>query len=507
MILVGAFAAELWLCTRHNDFPFGYHPDEPTKTEQILSSEGFRNFLHPQLLLECTQRVVDWGGVARNTQAVAHAGRDVSAVFAAVAISAGCALGFLCGGIFGEILVGVSLMCCSSLLVYAHYFKEDAGLAMGLLLVLLMTRWAFVRRSWTGAGLVGLACAVAASAKYAGLVFLVPGLAVVLVTPAKNWLVRLGRVGVMLACFAILSAGINYRALNRLSNFRESFEGEVEHSVTSHFGLTMHRPNLFSLRILPDEATWWILAGGILAWIVFILTWRKRNGWDLVALLIGPGFLAMLSFSVIPFHRYVLPVVLMGHVTAALAAVWIMEGMGRRGRVVTTVLFAAIFLGIGVPRCASAIEQFGDDSRDRFRAWAIANLPPGTRIAADFYAGLLAEENFHKLPVSKTIGNGIEVTVVQSGPDLGSIALLRLEGYSYVAVADTAYERYFIPEAMAAPDSLDWFKEHVDWHRELFRRYPLVWWSKPDFNLRAYTNPEIRVYEIDGRSRSPSSRP
>jgi hypothetical protein len=505
-ILVAAFAASFYLGTRHNDFPFGYHPDEPTKTEQILSPSGYRNFLHPQLLLECTQRAVDWSGTPRNTQAVAQMGRNVSAGFTAIAISAGCVLGYLCGGLLGEILIGISLLCCSSLLVYAHYFKEDAGLAMGLCLVLLATRYAIASKSWASMAWIGLACAIAASAKYVGLVFLIPGLIAAFSIQAKNWRIRLGRAGLVLVSFVLFAAAINYRGLLHFSNFRDSFESEVEHSVTSHFGLTMHRPNLFFVHRLPQEATWPILSLAILAWVILFLTWRRRNCWDLIALVIGPGFLLALSFSVIPFQRYLLPVVVMAHVTGALGAIWILEPLNRRGKGAVVALFAGIFLFVGVPRCASALQQFGDDSRDRFRIWAIGHFPPGTRIVCDFYVGLLTQENFHALPVTKTIDDGIEVTVVRSGADLPAIPVLRLDGFSYVAVADAAYERFFFPEITAEPDSLDWLAQKVGWFDDLFAHYPMVWHSAAAMNLHAYTNPEIRVYEIDGLARMPSTR-
>jgi hypothetical protein len=503
LLAAAAFSLSLFFNTRHNQFPFGYHPDEPTKTEQILSTDGFRNFLHPQLLLECTQRAVDWGGTPRNTQAVAVVGRDVSAVFAAAAVAAACGVGFLCGGIVGEALLGISLLCCCSLIVYAHYFKEDAALAMGLLLVLLATRCAIDatsrRAAWASAIFVGFACAVAASAKYVGLFFLIAGLAAVLAAPAERWRYRLGRAAVVLVCFVLFAAAINYRGLKHFSDFKGAFEDEVEHSISSHFGLTMHRPNTFFIRTLPAEATWWILALAVLAVPILIYTRNRRNAWDFIVMAIGPAFLILLSFSVIPFQRYLLPVVLMIHVTAALAALWLMGEFPRQPgqRVLIAAMFSAVFLSVGVPRCASALRQFGDDSRDRFRAWAIANLPPNTRIATDFYVGLLTQENFHRLPVTKTIGNRITVEVVRSGPDLGSIQALRLEGFSYVAVADMAYERFFSPEVRALPDSQDWLADRVQWYDDLFHDYPLVWRSDPDLVLHAYTNPAIRVYRID----------
>src|SRR2546422_6738796 len=43
------FAACLWLDTRHNDFPFFYHRDEPDKVSQVIRGEW--NFHHPALML------------------------------------------------------------------------------------------------------------------------------------------------------------------------------------------------------------------------------------------------------------------------------------------------------------------------------------------------------------------------------------------------------------------------------------------------------------------------
>ena len=43
------FALTLGLDTRHNDFPFTYHPDEGGKVAQVLL--GSRNYHHPLLLL------------------------------------------------------------------------------------------------------------------------------------------------------------------------------------------------------------------------------------------------------------------------------------------------------------------------------------------------------------------------------------------------------------------------------------------------------------------------
>ena len=51
VIFLGSFV----LFTRHNDFPYSYHPDESGKTGQVI--KGSRNYHHPLLLLSLT---VEW---------------------------------------------------------------------------------------------------------------------------------------------------------------------------------------------------------------------------------------------------------------------------------------------------------------------------------------------------------------------------------------------------------------------------------------------------------------
>ena len=46
----------LWAYTRHNNFPFYYHTDEPGKVEQVISGE--HNYRHPLLMINATDLVV-----------------------------------------------------------------------------------------------------------------------------------------------------------------------------------------------------------------------------------------------------------------------------------------------------------------------------------------------------------------------------------------------------------------------------------------------------------------
>ncbi|MEO8352164.1 MAG: hypothetical protein ABI680_10580, partial [Chthoniobacteraceae bacterium] len=78
------FAGCLVLNTRHHDFPYYYHPDEPGKVEQILSGEW--NLHHPMLLLDGARLYLAAAGTERDSQAVVEAGRTVSAIFISAAV-------------------------------------------------------------------------------------------------------------------------------------------------------------------------------------------------------------------------------------------------------------------------------------------------------------------------------------------------------------------------------------------------------------------------------------
>jgi hypothetical protein len=501
LLAAAAFAGSFFLNTRHNTFPYGFHPDEPDKTGQILSERGYRNFRHPQLMLEVSQRVFDLGRTPRDVQEVTVLGRRVSAFFAAVAVATICLAGYLAGGLWGAILLGLSGAMCSSLVVYAHYFKEDAALAMGMCVVLLATSWMMRARSRFGmsAGVifVALACAIAVSCKYIGIVFLIPGLAAVIAAPVQRWQHRLSRAIVLLLTFGFFTAAINYRIFIDPEGFKRGFGYEANHVVTSHFGLALHRPNTYYVAGLPIEAGWPIVLLGSAAIPMLLITWRKRSGWDVLATLIGPGFLLVLCFSKIPNARYLLPVAVMTHVMAGLLALWAIQSVADpRWRAAGGIVFATVILLIGLPRCVSVVHQFGDDSRDRLRAWLVANLPPNSIVVGDFYTGLITHTR--GMHGEDKIGNGIMVREAFAATFFGPLSSLPGKGISYVAVADLAYERYFVPEIRPTEDFKQQYDQNRQWYVNLFANYKPMWAYDPEMNLHASTNPAIRLYRIDG---------
>ena len=134
-IALALFFGSLILFTRDNVFSFSYHPDEDGKTFQIIQRE--RNFHHPLLLLNATDLAVHLARVPLTSQAVAVAGRWVSAAFAAGAAAALAVVGFYRGGWIAAWAVGLLVATHGKLYEAAHYFKEDTALVFGLAIFLL----------------------------------------------------------------------------------------------------------------------------------------------------------------------------------------------------------------------------------------------------------------------------------------------------------------------------------------------------------------------------------
>jgi hypothetical protein len=85
LTLLALLALLLGAYTRNNNFPFYYHTDEPGKVSQIIN--GTRNYRHPLLLIDATDAAVGALQIQKAPQGVAHIGRCISALAAALAIA------------------------------------------------------------------------------------------------------------------------------------------------------------------------------------------------------------------------------------------------------------------------------------------------------------------------------------------------------------------------------------------------------------------------------------
>jgi hypothetical protein len=231
-------------------------------------------------------------------------------------------------------------------------------------------------------------------------------------------------------------------------------------------------------------------------------TWPRRSAWDVAVVLFPVGFLALVSFSSAPNNRYVLPIVVMAHLLAALAVVWAVEAIpaGRlrpAARWAGTAAFVgAMATGLG-SRCANYIGQFRDDGRLKARQWVAENLPPGTIILQDTLAGLLQppwdDEGTGPGP------GGTTVIGFNFAPEVGEFADARNKGAKYVAVCDLAYGRYVDPFVVPAAGFEQEFARRKAWYERLFREGELLKEWRPEPHTHSNTNPTVRIYRLPGQ--------
>lgn len=494
MISLMLWGACLFAYLHANGFPVEYHPDEPGKADQVLSAR--RNYRHPQLLLEATQLYVWAAGTPRDRQSVAVAGRQVSAAFAATAVIALALAGFRVGGPLGFLVVGASVGACPPLLLHAHYFKEDAALVLGLSLVVLAAARAGeqrdARKQLRAPGWLGAACAAAASAKYVGLVALLAAVPLLPLwhRPRPDPVHRRRIFRAFGLAFLLVLLAINWRAFRNPGSIVKAFGNQVVDGVVEHKGLTMRKPTAYFARALVDgaERHTLILAAAGTAFV--IATWRRRDRWQRMAVLLPTGYLALVSFSSAPNHRHVLPVVVLVHFLAALAVAWWVARMPAKPdhpwRLLPAVAFVALTMLAQWPDCAAVLAQFRDDGRDRVRAWAATALPPGSRVLQDAAA---------QLHLGRRDGR-----IVTRGfaPEFGDFDSLASAGITHVVACDLAFGRYFDPHVIPTPAFGDEYARRRAWYERLFREGQFVWSSDPKPHAHGVTNPAIRAYRVRG---------
>ncbi len=502
LLSTGIFIGCLWLYTRYNTFPSSYHPDEPGKVTQVLSERGYRNFNHPQLLLEATlllMRYVDPQGDAHTTVVI---GRYASALTAAVGVWALAWVGFGAKGLGGMALMGAAVGLCPALLAVSHFMKEDAPLLGGLAMTVAGSY--FYARA-NGAGWVKVFCAVlfgtgvafACSGKYVGMIALVPAVGVLLVCSRRQWVIP-STVAFVLSLGAAY-ATINHRAIENFQGFLAGFEREKEHSVTDHAGLTMSRPNTFFISATLEEAApvvQWLAAGSV---VTFVLSYRRRGVWDLIMPFGLPMlFLVGLSWSVIPFNRYALPVVLGLNVLAAWCVMWLADALpAHRARWGPWVVWcgAAVLVAVQLPRCLTYLDQFAFDSRDEARNWIGANLPRSAYVVADAYARVDTDGTRLGEPPARRVAMRVQSRFFVC--DTGPLEQLRSNGVTHVVVCSSAFDRFFIPEVRAVDGNVNTLIRRRLWYERLFQEGELVWRSTNRLPMNSVpANPDVRVYRI-----------
>jgi hypothetical protein len=486
------FFAVLSLHTRHNDFPWYYHPDEPGKVEQVTGARPW-NFHHPMLLLTTTKLAVTLRGTS-DPQKVVETGRAISALFTALAIVALSLLAFRWRGWPAAIAAGLSLLLHHQLYELSHYMKEDPALLLGVAVTFLAAH-VYARAPSLGAALLlGVGCGLSVSGKYLGVVSLLVAVPVLLRSRREGAFTAAG------VAFAGVFLLVNLPLLQDWETFSKSFARETKLVIEGQGQVTQRVPHTryWSIFLANTTPVTWLL--------LLIVLWtcvRRSRSWTLIEWLMVAfpfAYALGLSFSPKENDRYFLPATALFTMVAACGAVELAEFVRqRRGQL-------ALEIGAGAALVLSQLPSWTDDRAGLLRyheafqrddtaelvRWLRENVPPPAIIAADEKV---------RLPTTLRHGNGPGAALLPNiilrkdyVADLGTLEELRAKGVTHIVTTPSTYQRFeragFSPSPAAAPD----FERRKLFYSLLRRDHePLRSWPR---GTVIYLHPGFEVYRV-----------
>ena len=173
--------------------------------------------------------------------------------------------------------------------------------------------------------------------------------------------------------------------------FLYGLSAEAEHSTSQHQGLTARQPNTYMIRSAIQQTWPFVATAALLFPLIVLLTRRSGWGWETLAILFTAICTFVLSFSIILFPRYALPIVALFHLLAAIGLARLITALSGRPilrRSLGTVAAMLLLAALG-SRCLDYTWQFGHDSRNAVVSWLATNLPQGAYVYADHYAAVV----------------------------------------------------------------------------------------------------------------------
>ena len=497
-VILWSFAL-FFLCyalnTRHNGFPFFYHPDEPGKVEQVMTGEW--NFNHPMLLLSTTKLAVEALHVPADPQAIVETGRGVSAVFTAVAVVAFSLLALLWRGWGAALTVGGALALHHQLYELAHYMKEDAALLMGVALTLLAAFVYWQRRSDWSAAALGVASALATSGKYVGALALVFAVIAFLKAPGER---SKRHVVWWAATLLITLAVVNAPLLADTETFQRSLNKEMDYVVHGQRGMTQQVPHALYWNVFRDNTTpamWVLLLVGLVGWYG-----RRKSLNALEKAIIAAPFIyaAALSFSPKENDRYFLPATALFTLLAALGCLELARQQWRRWSPQTVLAVASGVLILSqLPSWFRYEYAFQNDDTQELITWLRTEAPS---------TAVIAKDNRVMLPNPEKKKDAWRVGVVPQkvigerfAADIGTLEELRAMGVTHVAVSESDFGRFFRKSLKPKKGEEESFERRKAFYTTLRREGELVF--ERDRGTVIYLHPGILVYRIAQPSAQP----
>jgi len=473
--------AAFLLFTRHNDFPFYYHTDEPSKAKQILT--GQRNFHHPLMMLRSTEWLVGLANIPPTPQAVVEAGRDLSGFFAALSVGLLLLLAWRLGGAFAGILCGALLLSHPVLFELAHYMKEDCALLVGVAATFYSLSFYSIKKSALSAFFAGLSAGLAVSGKYIGLA--IAGIALIQILFTTHGKERWFHALVFLTAGLLIFSAINWELILNLTGARsgidnefkrfalraEETKGEFKVKYLNSFG------NLISVPILIGSAIW-----GWKCWI----NRRSEPLFTWILLLFPPVFILALGLAPVEKERYLLPSLALFCVLGSLG-ISELHKLGRSNARIFATLLAVSAVAFHIPLLVKYYIAFSFDDRRELIAWLRDNISGDALIACD-----------NRVKLAEARGSGDPVfsfpqkllSGQSSVADIGTIDDLRAQGVVYVVICEQYYRPLLKAKKNADAQSIArgrFYRSFLENERPL--------WESPSGPI-AYLHPGLKLYSI-----------
>jgi hypothetical protein len=480
--------------TRDNEFPHLYHTDEPGKVAQIANGQW--NLRHPPLMLLTTKAANRVFGPASSPQAIAILGRGVSAAFAAGAVAG---LVLLAQGAFGPLtgaLAGLLTAASPQLFELAHYFKEDTALIFGFAFLWVAMAYAQRQPGTSAALLLGLAAAVATSAKYIGILTLAFAIAAEAFSrrnlqPRRGWRGQ----ALLLGAFLVGVAALNIPLLLDSAQFSSSLQTEMRAVSQGEGGIAHTSPITTYLKSLLGFTGWPVLIAGTLSLALHGALPKIPTRLPRLVALFPLVYLAIIACSPKTSSRYLLPVTVSVTFFAAVLPATLAQLVApyfhrwpSAARLAIPLLLGLGLLGSQIANLLPTMQGFHRDARRELIAFLNANLPKDAhlvverRVDLDVDAG--QQEKVHPFDIRSK----------ECAADLGTVAELRLQGINYIVIhGPTRYKftsKVHVPQADARAD----YERRRAFYEQLDRECRLVWKTRK--SKVGYLSPDLRVYDM-----------
>ena len=261
------------------------------------------------------------------------------------------------------------------------------------------------------------------------------------------------------------------------------------HSVSGHEGTLPDVFEFYYVQMLPQELGWAVLAAALVGIAIFIARWRELD-WPARLFLVLPLlFFVIISAALIQSPRYMIPVVVWLCAIAGVGVVWVVEYVLRlKPAHVWIAIPVVVLLALpGAIRCLNYQQQFANDSRIRLARWLSENLDASAHVIQDKHAAV-NRVTMYALP--------FEVETRNPSVGDGGAEELAAMGYTHIITCKATYRRYFSSHIRASAEFREEFEQIRARYEQVWRDCELLWESKPDYDIGAYTNPEIRLYRL-----------